>query len=175
MITWLLIPENAALLNWIAFLFGGAGIVLALVGLRIAIKQLKAIKTETEASKAAIEAVQLKVASFDTAQECSNAKMLINSIRADLKSAQWSDVVQKYEHLIESFLRLAHSPSVIADPDRALMIRQTTHMAKICEGLRKRMEPGGPTGAPKGQDQALRDFTDIMTKVNFAVVQELQK
>jgi hypothetical protein len=174
LITWLLVPENSALLNWIAFLFGAVGIILALVGLWIALRQLKAIKSETEASKAAIESVQLKVASFDTAQECSHARSLISSVRNDLRIGQWSEIVQKYEMLIESFLKLAHSPSAIDTQDRALMIKYTTHMARMCDGLRKRLASAN-FDPPKGQDQALRDFTDIMTKVNFAVVQELQK
>jgi hypothetical protein len=175
MIQWMLVPSNAAFLNLIAFGIGTVGLLLTLLALAIALKQLKAIKTETEASKAAIDAVQLKVASFDTAQECATAKSLINSIRADLKAGQLGEVIQKYESLIESFLRLAHSPSVIADPDRALMLKHTSHMAKICEGLRKKVALGAGAAPPRGQDQALRDFTDIMTKVNFAVVQELQR
>ena len=175
MITWLLIPENAALLSWIGFLVGGTGLILTLLGLRIALTQLKAIKTETEASKAAIDAVQLRVASFDTAQECTQAKTIINSIRNDLRVGQWSGIINKYEELIESFLRLAHSLSVIESSDRTLMIKYTGDMAKICDGLRKRLAENKHSSAPRGQDQLLRNFTDIMTKVNFAVVRELQK
>jgi hypothetical protein len=175
LITWLLIPENAALLNWIGFLVGGLGLAIALFGLRLALKQLKAIKTETEASKAAIESVQLKVASFDTAQECQVARGMISAIRSSLAADDWTEVIKNYEDLIQSFLKLSHSNSPICIEDRALLIKMTKDMANICDGIRKKQRDTTKSVSLRGQDQALRDFADIMTKITFLVVKDLQQ
>ena len=172
--SWLLIPENAAFLNWVSFLIGGGGLIFALAGLGLALKQLRAIKTETEASKAAIEAVQLKVASFDTAQECHIASGLIAEIQRGLHSRSWPEVIAAYENLIQSFLRLSHSNSSIAADDRALLVKFTKDMANICAGIRKKQLIPKPV-VLRGQDQALRNFSDIMMKITFAVAEELKK
>ncbi len=113
MIEWLLEPRHAALINWIGFFVGLIGTGLGLLGLTIALRQLKAIKSETEASRDAIEAVQLKVASFDTAQECQKADKIISDIRTYLNKSEWTDIVKSYEDLIKIFLRLSHSHSEI--------------------------------------------------------------
>lgn len=175
MIAWLIIPENAALISWVAFVVGGISVLLTLAGLWIAIKQLGAIKTEAEAQKLAIEAVQLKVASFDTAQECQIARSLIGDIQGKLRERDWPEVLLSYESLIQSFLRLSHSNSSLPLEDRALLVKMTKDMANMCEGIRKKsLEPGHHL-VLRGQDQALRDFSDIMTKVTFSVVKDIQK
>ena len=155
-------------------MFGGLGIVLALLGLWIALKQLTAIKTESEAATAAINNVQLKIAAFDTAQECRTAKSLIGSLREGLISEDWDTVIKLYEALIQSFLNLSHSNSTIENDDRDLLIKMTHDMAKICDGIRKRKRTGSVV-AVQGQDQAIRDFSDIMTKISFLVAKDMQK
>ena len=149
--------------------------MLALFGLWLTLKQLKAIKTEAEAQKAAIEAVQFKVASFDTAQECQIARSLIQKIQSHLQSRAWPEVLTAYEKLVESFLRLSHSNSAIHIDDRALLIKLTKNMADICEGIRKRQLVSGQAVILRGQDQAIRDFSDIMTKITFSVARDIQK
>lgn len=175
MIKWLLIPENSALLNGLGFIVGLLGLLLSLVGFWVAWKQLRAIRTETEASNAAIKSVQVKVAAFDTAQECQTASVLIRGIRDHLGSENWQSVVTGYEHLIQSFLRLSHSNSSIQEDDRMLLHKMTTDMARICEGIRKKLSDRPAIIVLKGQDQALRDFSDIMTKITFAVAKDLQQ
>lgn len=155
-------------------MFGGLGIVLALLGLWIALKQLTAIKTESEAATAAINSVQLKIAAFDTAQECRTAKSLIGSLREGLISEDWDTVIRLYEALIQSFLNLSHSNSTIENDDRDLLTKMTHDMAKICDGIRKRKRTGSVV-AVQGQDQAIRDFSDIMTKISFLVAKDMQK
>ncbi|TMJ17158.1 MAG: hypothetical protein E6G94_02310 [Alphaproteobacteria bacterium] len=176
MIDWLLIPRNAAILNWVSFVFGGLGLALALLGLKIALNQLKGIKSETEAAKAAIDSVQVRVAAFDTAEECQSARSLIRSIHGHLHAQEWQNVVLAYEKLIESFLRLSHSNSSISQEDRLLLQKMTRDMASICDGIRKRSGTNSHGSVVlRGQDQALRDFSDIMTKITFAVARNLQQ
>lgn len=174
MVDWLLVPRNGAILNWTGFLFGALGIVLGLIGLWIALKQLSAIKTESEAATVAIKNVQLKVASLDTAQECQVAKSLIASLRSNLIEYNWLKTIKDYEELIQSFLRLSHSNSSIAEEDRALLVKMTRDMARMCDGIRKKQQSGVEI-TMHGQDQALRDFSDIMTKITFLVIKDIQQ
>lgn len=175
MIEWLIVPENGALLTWIGFGLGVVGAIIGFVGLYIALRQLAAIKSEAEASTAAIRQVQLKVASFDTIQECNVAKALIGDIKKHLSVSEWREVLRSYELLIESFLRLAHSNSDIEDEDRQVLNKSTKDMAKFCGGIRKKFMQGDEVPSLRGQDIALRDFSEIMTKVTFAVMKDLQK
>lgn len=175
LLDWLAFPRNAALLNGIGLVLGVVGFVFTLLGLYLALRQLKAIKSETEATRAAIQSVQLKVASFDAAQECQIARNLITSIRNHLQAQSWTDVLQSYEELIQSFLRLSHSNAATADADRQLLIKMTRDMAGMCEGIRKKQLIEGQKAILRGQDQALRDFTDITTKITFAVAKDLQQ
>lgn len=145
------------------------------MGLWIALRQLRAIKTETEASKAAIDLVQVKVAAFDTAQECQTASTLIGAIRGHLQSHDWDKVITAYEGLIQSFLRLSHSNSSILEDDRLLLQKMTRDMAGMCEGVRRKVAESADRVVLRGQDQALRDFSDIMTKITFAVAKDLQQ
>lgn len=167
-------PRNGALLNWAGFLFGGLGIILALVGLWLTLKQLSAIKTEAEASTIAISNVQLKVAAFDTVQECQIAKSLVVSLRANLLDYNWVKILKDYEDLIQSFLRLSHANSSIPTEDRALLLKMTRDMARMCDGIRKKQRAGTQI-TMQGQDQALRDFSDIMTKITFLVIKDIQQ
>ncbi|WP_447758660.1 hypothetical protein [Sphingopyxis fribergensis] len=175
MIEWLIEPRHAALINWIGFFVGLIGTGLGLLGLAIALRQLKAIKTETEASRDAIEAVQLKVASFDTAQECQKADRIISEIRSFLNKSEWLEIVKCYENLIHSFLRLSHSHSKIEDGDRDLLRKHTSDMAKMCDAIRKNVSQGILDFSLRGQDRALRDFSDIIVKISFSATRNLQK
>jgi hypothetical protein len=175
MIDWLLVPENDALITWIGFALGVIGGLVGGIGLWVALVQLSAIKTETEAASAAIKQVQLKVASFDTIQQCNNARSQINEIKAQLHGGKWIDVLKSYEALIEIFLMLAHSNSNIDEDDREALRKQTIDMAKFCEAIRKKSLQEGQAMVLRGQDAAIRDFSDTMTKVNFAVMRDLQR
>ncbi|RVT42109.1 hypothetical protein [Sphingobium algorifonticola] len=175
LIDWLLIPANNAIITWIGFAIGVAGTFLGLLGIAIALKQLKAIKNETEAAGAAISSVQLKVASFDAAEECRKASDLLVSIRTNLKISKWDQIISSYEDLIQAFLNLSHSTSLIEGEDRLLLQKHTQDMAKMCEAVRRRLAEGDSIIVLKGQDRALRNFTDILTKISFTVMRSLQQ
>lgn len=175
MIDWLIDPRHAALINWIGFFGGLIGIGLGLAGLGIALRQLKAIKSETEASRNAINAVQLKVASFDTAQECQKADRKISEIRSHLSESDWQQIVKCYEDLIQSFLRLSHYHSSMEETDRDLLRKHTSDMAKMCGAIRRNIAQGDANFSLRGQDKALRDFSDIIVKISFAATRDLQK
>lgn len=175
MINWLLDPYHAALITWVSFFVGALGTVFGLGGLGVALWQLSSIKSETEASRAAIESVQLKVASFDTIQECQSANNHISAIRNLLKNQEWDEIVSEYEELMENFLRLCHSNSQINDSDRNLIQKYTQDIANICEGIRKKSSQSSAPVLLRGQDKALRDFSDIVIKISFLITKELQR
>lgn len=175
MVDWLLSSENGQLINVIGLALSLLGLFFALWGIKIALEQLEKIATATAASAAAINQVQLKVSSFDTAQECSRAENLIKEIKDDLHARTWQNVIKGYENLIESFLRLAHSNSNIDKADRSALVKHTKDMAKFCEVIRKKLPDPNEGFLLKGQDMALRDFSDIMTKITFSVMKELQR
>ncbi|WP_338502035.1 hypothetical protein V6R86_03160 [Sphingomonas kaistensis] len=170
-----IVPQNAVLLNLVGFTLGLIGFFLTLWGLRIALEQLRGLKSEAEATRAAIQKVQLKVSSFDTLQEIAGARKTISSIRTVLIARSAKDLIPLYEQLIEMFLRISHAGEAISSEDREVMKRHTSEMAKICEGLRKRVSTNADALPPRGQDEALRNYTDITTKIGFALRQELQK
>lgn len=174
MVDWLIVPRNAALLNLIGFVVGGVGLAATIAGLFIALRQLSAIKTETEATTAAVEAMQFKVASLDVVKECQSATARITEIRSALKLADWESILTSYEELISIFLRLAHSFGIVTAADRDAMIKMTEDMAKICEGVRCTSSDPSSARSLRGQDQALRNFSDIMTRISFLVEKDLR-
>lgn len=141
-------------------------------GFALTLWQLRQIKSAAEASKEAIENVQIKISAFDTAQECQLAQGKILEIGKAVSESRWNDVRSNYEELIRSFLRLSHSNSKIDDADRHKLRDATELMAKFCDAILKRREEDGPMPL-KGQSQAIRDFSDIMTKVSFVVVRDI--
>lgn len=175
MINWLLVPEHNALLTWIGFAVGGLGTLLGLWGIGLTLSQLGKIKSEAEATKLAVQTVQIKVASFDTAQECKNAKDLIGQVRMHLKEDDWRSILFVYEEMIQSFLNLAHSTSSAGREDRDLLIKHTAEIAKMCEAIRRRLTESEENIVLRGQDRALRNFSDVVTKVQFSVTRSLQQ
>ncbi|WP_294190319.1 hypothetical protein [uncultured Sphingomonas sp.] len=175
MIQWLLNPEHNALLTWIGFAIGVIGTLLGLLGIGLTLWQLKAIKSETEAARKAINSVQLRVASFDAAQECTKAKELVLGIRVSLKEQDWHQILVLYEDLIQRFLNLSHSTSSIGEADRKILIKYTEEMAKMCDAIRRRVAEAQDTIFLRGQDRALRNFADVITKVSFSVTRSLQQ
>lgn len=175
MIEWLLNPVHNALITWIGFAIGVVGTVLGLAGVGLTLWQLRAIKTETEAASRAINSVQLRVASFDAAQECAKAQELVQNIRRNLRLQDWEQVLAVYEELIQIFLNLSHSTSSIGMDDRQLLTKHTEEMAKMCAAIRRRAAENESAIVLKGQDRALRNFADIVTKVSFSVTRSLQQ
>lgn len=175
LINWLLIPRNTALLTLIGFWIGVIGLGLTLLGLFFTLRQLKLIKTESEATTAAIESVQLKVSSFDFAKECHLAHDLILQIRESYRSQDWTSLLTSYEKLIESFLKLSHSHSAVLTDDKLLLIKMTQDMANICNGIRRKILSNEANVMPRGHDQAIRNFSDILIKVTTLVARDLQK
>jgi hypothetical protein len=174
LITWLLVPEHNALITWIGFAVGGVGTVLGLLGIWLTLNQLKLVKSESEATNRAVQAVQLKVASFDTAQECKNARDLIGQIRSHLKDDDWRSVLTVYEDMIQSFLNLAHSTSAARPEDRDVLVKHTSEIAKMCEAIRRRLAASEEKILLRGQDRALRNFSDVVTRIQFSVTRSLQ-
>lgn len=175
MIQWILNPEHNALITWIGFAIGVIGTFLGLAGLGLTLWQLRAIKTETEAANKAINSVQLRVASFDAAQECAKAQDLVLDIRENLRIQDWPNIISNYEQLIQRFLNLSHSTSSIENDDRQLLTKYSDEMAKMCEAIRRRIAEDQNTIVLRGQDRALRNFADIVTKVSFSVTRSLQQ
>jgi hypothetical protein len=173
-LAWSIIPANAALLSIVGVLLGVVSTLVGVGGFAIALKQLSAIKTETEAAAQAIESVQIKIASFDAAQECASARKLIHDIKANLLTPDWLEVLKGYEALIDSFLKLSHSNSSVGLEDREVLEKQTRDMAKFCEAIRRKLGKNDNAIMLKGQDMALRDFSDTMTKITFSVIKEIQ-
>lgn len=175
LIQWILNPEHNALITWIGFAIGVIGTFLGLAGLGLTLWQLRAIKTETEAANKAINSVQLRVASFDAAQECAKAQDLVLGIRENLRIQDWPNIISNYEQLIQRFLNLSHSTSSIENDDRQLLTKYSDEMAKMCEAIRRRIAEDQNTIVLRGQDRALRNFADIVTKVSFSVTRSLQQ
>jgi hypothetical protein len=175
LIQWLLHPEHNALITWIGFAIGVTGTLLGLAGIALTLWQLRAIKSETEAASRAINSVQVKVASFDAAQECTKAGELVRIIRASLKDQDWQQVLDTYQDLIQRFLNISHSTSSVEHIDRQLLIKYTEEMAKMCDAIRRRIAENENTIVLRGQDRALRNFADIITKVSFSVTRRLQQ
>lgn len=175
MISWLLDPRHAATITWIGFFVSLVGTILGLIGLWVALRQLKSIKTETEASRSAIESVQLKVASFDTIQECQIASGHLRTIRDLLKSPNWNEILSEYEHLMQCFLKLSYSNSAITEGERGLLNKYSEDIANICEGIRKKLAKDASSVVLRGQDRALRDFSDVIVKITFAITRDLQR
>lgn len=167
-------PQHAALFNLIGIVVGGLGLLLTVAGLFVALRQLSAIKTETEATTVAVESMQFKVASLDVVKECQSAISRISDIRAALKKSEWDAILSSYEALIDAFLKLAHSSYVVSDTDKNSMIKMTEDMAKMCEGIRRNIRQPQSARSLRGQDQALRNFSDIMTRISFLVEKELR-
>lgn len=175
MIEWLLNPEHNALITWIGFAVGVLGTLLGLAGIGLTLWQLRAIKTETEAANRAIGAVQIRVASFDAAQECAKASELVLGIRAGLKNQDWNNILDSYEKLLQKFLNLSHSTSPIELADRQILAKHTEDIAKMCEGIRRRLSEDQSKIVLRGQDSALRNFSDVITKISFSVTRSLQQ
>lgn len=173
-IEWTLIPQNSALLNLMGLGIAVVGFFLTIAGLAIALQQLSQIKTETEATKAAVTAMQFKIASLDVAKECQSGMSHITQIRASLKANDWDAILSSYEGLIETFLKLAHSSGSVSDNDRHAMLKMTEDMAKICEGVRRNSIDPSRGKVLRGQDQALRNFSDVMARLSLMAEKELR-
>jgi len=174
MINWLLVPSNAALLNWVGFFVGILGLVVTFAGLGIAIKQLSAIKSETEATKIAVNSVQIKIEGFDVVKQCDEASKLIALIRQCLRDKDLINLILNYEILTDIFTSLAHAHSVIEEEDRKKLSNFADDMAKICEGIRRTIE-NPERQKLKGQDLAIRRFSDVIVKINFHVKKDLRR
>lgn len=174
MIHWILVPQHAAAINLIGFAVGGIGLVLTIIGVAIALKQLSALKTETEATAQAVRTVQFKVSSLDTVKECQAAASKIASIRESLKSEAWLEVLAGYEFLIDAFLRLSYASEAVDATDKEAIVKMTRDMAVICERVRHNIDNPNAARRPRGQDQALRNFSDMVTKILFVVERGLR-
>lgn len=152
------------------------GFVATIGGLGVALKQLSAVKTETEATSAAISSVQFKVESFDASRECQISEGIIQQIRKSLKGDDAYIVIEHYQSLSDSFLKLSHADSVISQDDRTRIQSATEDIAKVCEGIRRRNSSEEGKGKfPQGQDRLLRDLSDIIHKISFLISRDLRK
>ena len=162
--SWYTSPTAIALSFW-----GTAiGVLVGMVGFYITIRQIRQVKSTTEAAETAISELKVRFSHFDVIEECTIAENALSSLKEIARSGDWSESLFVCDKLATSLINLLERFPF--DLETSAQLREAKARATSLSLLADRDKAPPPN--PAKDMAALREIHSVLMKVRFKVQED---
>lgn len=106
---------GASALNFTAFLFGGIGLVVSVVGFAFTIWQLRRTERATDVATAALERARKEFATLDVLTELHGLRSTAEGTREHLLAGRWQPACSGYDRMRDKLMRIIATAEQLRD------------------------------------------------------------
>lgn len=154
-----------------AFWATGAGLLVGIVGFGITLRQLRAVKTATEAAEGAIAGLKIRFSHFDVIQEMTVAETALSALRKLAIDADLSKSSEAHDILTTSILKLRER-FLHTDEDITRQLDETISALESLPRLLKNSDSYQNNIVCQKYLNGLRTAHTSLVKIRFKIQQE---
>jgi hypothetical protein len=155
---------------FIAFLATVGGLFVGLIGFAITLRQIRAVKTATEAAEEAIAGIKVRFSHFDVIQETAVAESALSALRKMATDKDLSESTGSHDKLATSLINLRERFAGV-EPD---IETQVGSSIAVLEALPRLIRGDGcrDSLACEKYLNGLRSTHAVLVKIRFRIQQE---